>query len=203
MRGKYLIGGEQSLPNCHASEGWHLRRVCARFSGDPSLRWDDATGDRLRSFADPPSTTGGLQSVRLSRKFATPDINKLNGNQIRIINRAIAVCDEAEAVMLYSDEQGHDSQIEGITIDTSARTASIILLSYTETDSAKRVKIEIAFVDVVSMTAYADMLALADNKAAGNVSHWNIAEGEGTSHFYLIEGYLAVTSRSAPKLIRK
>jgi hypothetical protein len=104
--------------------------------------------------------------------------------------------------MLYDDYQGHDSLLEGIDIDTVKYTASIRLLSYETPGSPERIPITIDFSNVTSMTMQADMIQLANNRFAGTVAYWHIAEGTGTSYIYLIEGYVAVTADTPPKLVR-
>lgn len=92
--------------------------------------------------------------------------------------------------MLYDDMQGHDARLEGVDFDAAKRTASVHLLAYPETNASKRVAISILFECVTSLALNADLASLASNRSAGNVNHWHIAEREGTSHIYLIEGYI-------------
>ena len=104
--------------------------------------------------------------------------------------------------MLYDDLQGHDAVLNGVEFDPVKQTVSVRLLAYPELNDSKRLSIEIAFKDVASVALNADLVSLAANRSAGNVNHWHIAEGEGTSYIYLTEGYIAISSRSAPKLVR-
>ena len=66
--------------------------------------------------------------------------------------------------------------------------------------SPDRRAIEFTFLEVESITANADLDSLADNAFAGTVNHWHLAEGPGTSFFYLCEGYIAVAALSVPIL---
>lgn len=99
-----------------------------------------------------------------------------------------------------NDLKGHDALIEGIAVDVPGKCVSIRLLAYPNEKSKTRKSIEFIFRDVKSMTASADLDLLADNSSAGTVNHWHLAQGPGTSFFYLIEGYIAIAARSAPKL---
>jgi hypothetical protein len=99
--------------------------------------------------------------------------------------------------------QGHDALVDGVEFDAANKTASIHLLAYREADASERVAITILFESVVSLALNADVASLTSNRLAGNVNHWHLAEGEGTSHIYLTEGYIAVSSRSAPQLVRR
>lgn len=103
--------------------------------------------------------------------------------------------------MLYDDEmQGHDSQVESITIDALSRTVSLRFSSYPSFAASDRIAIEVAFKNVTSITTTADLVALSINHGAGNVNHWHVAEGPGSSYFYLIEGCLVITAELAPIL---
>jgi hypothetical protein len=104
-------------------------------------------------------------------------------------------------MMLYDETQGHDAQLAGIAIDILARTVSLRLSAYPTQGATERVVIEIAFSEVDQVQTIADVVRLRDNHTAGNVNHWHIAEGPGTSYFYLVEGCLLVTARAAPVLI--
>lgn len=103
---------------------------------------------------------------------------------------------------MYDEQSGHDALFEGIKIDAVNNTVSITLLAYPTEGSAQRVPVAIEFTDVESVAMQADMVRLAENRFAGTVNQWRIAEGPGTSYFYLVEGYLAVASRSPPKLFQ-
>jgi len=103
--------------------------------------------------------------------------------------------------MFYDEQSGHDALFEGVEIDAVRNTVSIRLRAYPAAGASQRISIGIEFSDVESLAMHADMIRLAENRSAGTVNHWRIAEGPGTSYFYLIEGYLAVASKSAPKLI--
>lgn len=105
--------------------------------------------------------------------------------------------------MLHDDLLGHDSLLEGMAFDPVKRSATVKLLSYESQDARERVSIEIVFSDVDAVTFSADCIALADNRGAGNVAYWHIAEAAGVSHFYLVEGYISITSKAAPELHRK
>jgi hypothetical protein len=104
-------------------------------------------------------------------------------------------------LMLYDPEtQGHDSQIESVIVDAPLRTVLLRFSSYPSLKARERVSIEVAFEDVTSMSVVADLKQMEDNYAAGNVNHWHVAEGAGTSFFYLIEGCLTITAGLPPRL---
>lgn len=100
--------------------------------------------------------------------------------------------------MLYDEQQGHDSQIDAIAIDVLCRTVTLRLSAYATEESPKRDAIEIVFRDVEQVQCIADLVKLGDNRSAGNITHWHIAHGPGSSFFYLIEGCLVVTAQTAP-----
>lgn len=103
--------------------------------------------------------------------------------------------------MLYDEQSGHDALLESIEIDAVKNAVSIKLLAYPELNASQRFPIEITFSDVTCVTTQADFIRLAENRCAGTVNHWHIAKGPGTSYFYLIEGFLSVTSNSVPELV--
>jgi hypothetical protein len=105
--------------------------------------------------------------------------------------------------MLYDENQGHDALVESVVFDAAAGIVSVKLLAYPRADSGDRKAIEIRFSDVDSVNLAADLQSLDDNRSAGNVAYWHIARGAGTSFFYLIEGYLAITARAAPELLER
>jgi len=107
------------------------------------------------------------------------------------------------AQMLYEHTLGHDSRLDGIDFDAVMQTASVRVLAYPEPNASERVAITILFKDVESFAVNADLASLANNRSAGNVNHWHIADGGGTSHIYLTEGYIMISSRSAPEMVRR
>lgn len=104
--------------------------------------------------------------------------------------------------MLHDDQLGHDSLLEGIVFEPVKRSATVKLLSYEKQETPERVPIEIVFTDVDAVTFSADCVGLAANRWAGNVAYWHIAEAAGVSHFYLVEGYISITSKAIPELRR-
>jgi hypothetical protein len=92
----------------------------------------------------------------------------------------------------------HDALIEGLHIDPSRRQVTVRLLSYPGLSAPQRVPATITFTEVDLVSATVDLMVLADNAFAGHVNQARLADGPGTSHFYLTEGYLAVTSRRPP-----
>ena len=99
-----------------------------------------------------------------------------------------------------NDRNGHDALIEGIAVDARKKSVSVRLLAFPNENSRDRKPIEFIFMDVSSITTSANLDQIEVNSFAGTVNHWHLAEGPGCSYFYLIEGYIAVTSRSALKL---
>jgi hypothetical protein len=103
--------------------------------------------------------------------------------------------------MLYDEQtQGHDAQLDGLAIDVLRRTVSLRLSTYPRQDAPDRVAIEIAFSNVEQVHTIADLVQLSDHHTLGNVNHWHVAEGPGTSYFYLVEGCLVITAQAAPVL---
>lgn len=104
------------------------------------------------------------------------------------------------ALMLCDEQQGHDAQLDAIAIDVLRRTVSLRLLSYPSHDAPERVAIEITFSNVQQVQTIADLVKLGENRPAGNVSYWHVAEGPGASYFYLSEGCMVITADSPPVL---
>ena len=100
--------------------------------------------------------------------------------------------------MLYDQQQGHDAQLDAIVIDVLGRTVTVRLSAYTTPNGPERDAVDITFTNVEQVQSLADLAKLQDNRSAGNVNHWRIADGPGTSYFYLVEGCLVVTAGSAP-----
>jgi hypothetical protein len=99
-----------------------------------------------------------------------------------------------------NDWNGHDALIESIAINALENSVSVRLLAYPNEKSKERTPIEVTFLDVETITSNANLDSLSGNASAGNVNHWHLAVGPGTSFFYLVEGYIAVTARKALKL---
>jgi len=92
----------------------------------------------------------------------------------------------------------HDSKFQSITVDVEARCVSVHMLSYPSAEAPERLPIRISFSAVTSFTNSADLMQLKAHAFAGHVNEWKLAKGAGTSHFYLVAGYLAVTARQPP-----
>ena len=100
--------------------------------------------------------------------------------------------------MLYDEQQGHDAQIDAIAIDVLGQTVTLRLSAYRTEEASERDAIEIVFRNVEQIQSIADLVKLQDNRSAGNVNHWHIADGPGSSFFYFVEGCLVVTVGTAP-----
>lgn len=105
--------------------------------------------------------------------------------------------------MLYDEQQGHDAQLDALAIDVLGQTVIVRLSAYPSQDAPHREAVEIAFDEVEQVQTIADLAMLVDNHGAGNVNHWHIAAGPGSSYFYLVEGCLVVTAKAAPKITRR
>ena len=103
--------------------------------------------------------------------------------------------------MTPDDWYDHDSLIEEVKIDILKRTVSVRGSSYAGPGAAARSPFTILFVDVDAVTTTADMVELTANTFAGHVNHAKLANGPGTSYLYLVEGYMSVTSQSAPRFV--
>ncbi|WP_156035562.1 hypothetical protein [Caulobacter sp. UNC358MFTsu5.1] len=103
--------------------------------------------------------------------------------------------------MTPDDWYDHDALIEEVMIDVPNRRVSIRGASYAGPEAAARSPFTILFVDVNTVTTVADMVELTANTFAGHVNHAKLANGPGTSHLYLVEGHLSVTSQSAPRFV--
>ncbi|MGR4862477.1 hypothetical protein [Caulobacter sp. LARHSG274] len=93
----------------------------------------------------------------------------------------------------------HDALLQGLEIDIASGSVSIRLLSYPHPEASERVAVEIEFSEVTAVNVAADLTELAQNAFAGHVGQARIADGPGTSYFYLVEGYLAVTSKATAR----
>jgi len=105
--------------------------------------------------------------------------------------------------MLYDDLSGHDALFQGLSVDAVGKSVTLSFLAYPSFGASERIAIEIEFRDVETFLLQADMIAMDANRFAGTVNQWKIAQGEGTSYFQLIEGYLTIKSRAAPRLVYK
>lgn len=104
--------------------------------------------------------------------------------------------------MTHASWEDHDSLLDKIEIDVVAQIVTVHLQSYFGSDRRSREPATITFTGVKAVTTAADLLDLAANTFAGHLNHAHLAERGGTSHFYLVEGYIAVTSTDAPQLSR-
>lgn len=102
--------------------------------------------------------------------------------------------------MTLDDWCDHDSLIEEVVIDILKRTVSVRGLSYAGPKATARSPFTILFVDVDAVTTAADLVELTANTFAGHVNHAKLSDGPGTSHLYLVEGYISVTAQSRPRL---
>lgn len=105
------------------------------------------------------------------------------------------------ANILY--DYGHDSQVRSIHIDPEKGTVTVCLHSYPSEQASERILIAVHFSNVTQVNMLADMRAMKENASAGNVQFWSIAEGAGTSYFYVTHGCLAITSKDPPNLIEQ
>lgn len=105
-----------------------------------------------------------------------------------------------QAVNYINDWSGHDALIEKIEIDVQKKFVSVRLQAYPDESSKDRKPIEFRFRDVETITTSANLERIEANSFAGTVNHWHVVEGPGCSYFYLVEGYIAITARSAPQL---
>ncbi len=94
----------------------------------------------------------------------------------------------------------HDALIDRLEIDFAARQVVMVLQVHIGEASPVRTPMTITFTTVRGVTTSADLMSLQDNAFAGHVSHAHLADGAGTSHIYLVEGYLAVTADAPPRL---
>lgn len=99
--------------------------------------------------------------------------------------------------MLYDEQQGHDAQLDAIAIDVLGRTVTLRLSAYPTPDAPERGAVEVAFTNVEQVQSIADLVKLQDNRSAGNVNHWHVADGPGSSYFYFVEGFLVITAGAA------
>lgn len=104
-------------------------------------------------------------------------------------------------VMTLDDWYDHDSLIEEVVIDVHNRTVSVRGSSYAGPEAAARSPFTLLFVDVNTVTTAVDMVELSANTFAGHINHAKLAHGPGTSHLYLVEGHMSVTSQSAPRFV--
>jgi hypothetical protein len=105
-----------------------------------------------------------------------------------------------DPVDYLNDWNGHDALIESIVVNVREKSVSVRLLAYPDENSKDRKPIELIFADVESVTTSTNLDQMEANSFAGTVNHWHLAEGPGSSFFYLIEGYIAVKAHSTLKL---
>ncbi|KRA65374.1 hypothetical protein ASD89_17550 [Caulobacter sp. Root656] len=103
--------------------------------------------------------------------------------------------------MTIDDWYDHDALIEEVVIDVLNRTVSVRGSSYAGPEAPARNRFTLLFVDVNTVTTAVDMVELTANTFAGHLNHAKLAHGPGTSHLYLVEGHMSVTSLSAPRFM--
>ncbi|SFN71961.1 hypothetical protein [Dokdonella immobilis] len=95
------------------------------------------------------------------------------------------------------DVELHDALLESASVDYAKKSVSLAVAYYPEAvSSSKRVRANIIFSGVERMSGITDFLELANNRFAGNISHWHPAVGVGTTYIYLTGGLFAVTAKS-------
>lgn len=92
------------------------------------------------------------------------------------------------------DIELHDATLHSIATDHRARTVTIVLEYYRESDSRERLLAAIHFSGVLRMQETADLDELADNARAGNIVHWVPSQGPGTTYLHLVRGFIAITA---------
>ncbi|AVP96805.1 hypothetical protein C7S18_06140 [Ahniella affigens] len=95
------------------------------------------------------------------------------------------------------DVELHDALLESVAVNYAKKLVSLLVAYYPEpVASSKRVQATIIFSGVERMSGFTDFFELANNRFAGNISHWNPAVGVGTTYIYLTGGMFAVTAKS-------
>lgn len=91
----------------------------------------------------------------------------------------------------------HDARIVAVAIDFRKRSIALRIEVYLDALQSKtRVHAEISFSKVERLSQVADLLELANHRAAGNIAYWHPAAGYGTTNIYLAGGIIAVTAKS-------
>jgi hypothetical protein len=96
----------------------------------------------------------------------------------------------------------HDAVLLGIDADPAHRRLRVRLDAYVAGEEpGKRTHCVIAFEDVTHHVETIDWNELAGNATAGNVTQWIPADGEGTTYFHLVRGYVSVTAGRVDVLV--
>lgn len=95
------------------------------------------------------------------------------------------------------DVELHDALLESASINYAKKSVSLSVAYHPDpATSSKRVRASIIFSGVESMSGITDFSELANNRFAGNISHWHPAVGTGTTYIYLTGGMLSITAKS-------
>ena len=97
----------------------------------------------------------------------------------------------------------HDALIHGAEMNYSNRRISILLDTYETTSSKERVRIELIFDEVDSVSHIADFNSLKKNKFAGNVNYWIPGNTDSPTYIYFTDGVMAITSKVPPRISRE
>jgi len=91
----------------------------------------------------------------------------------------------------------HDAVIDSVTTNYHEKTVTVTIHYYPDQkESRKRIPAKVMFSGVERLSEVSDLLALADNENAGNISYWHPSMGKGTTYFYLTEGVVAITAKA-------
>lgn len=89
----------------------------------------------------------------------------------------------------------HDGIVTALHVDFVKRTATLRIMYYRDgSSSTTRTAAEISFENVESVSSIASLDRLEKNALAGNVNYWVPTKSFGTSHIYLVDGYIAIIS---------
>ena len=106
--------------------------------------------------------------------------------------------------MLYDKEQqGHDALLEEVIVDVLRRTVTLKMSTYSDPQAPSRIPIDVVFDKVEAVHTSANLKELERHHFAGHMTSWKVAKAGGTSYFYLVAGYLSITAKTAPVLIRR
>ena len=88
----------------------------------------------------------------------------------------------------------HDAVIEGLNIDFSAASVTMLIAYYASPDGRQRVRAKVIFEKVESISQITDFVRLRENASAGNINYWRPGDTGNATYIYLVDGCIAVTA---------
>jgi len=90
----------------------------------------------------------------------------------------------------------HDAILTSSVTDYDQQTVAIGVKYYKGPEDRDRSSAKLLFESVSAFHQIVDLDVMKENLFAGQVNHWRPATNGGTTYIYLVDGCLAITSRT-------